>query len=543
MNDLHYNLADLFEHAVDHFADREYLVCEGQRRTYAEMEERANRLAHHLAANGVGEGDHVGIYAYNSVEWVETLWAVFKLRAVWVNINYRYVEEELAYLFENADLKALVFQREFAPRVRGVLDRLPLLTHSVVIDDGSDTDISKLGSVDYEAALADGSPEREFAPRSGDDRYILYTGGTTGMPKGVVWRQEDVFFALGGGIDPVTNTRIGHPGELVEQALAGGPSTMFPLAPLMHGATQWGVMSGAFRGNKTVLIAKFDPRTVWELIAEEQVNAVMITGDAMARPLLEALDDPDLKDLDLSSWFSLGSTAALFSASVKDQFIERFPNLVVAEAVGASESGSNGYSLVQKGKTAMKGGPTVTPIMDTVVLDDNLQVVPAGSDVIGKLARKGNIPLEYYKDPVKSAETFVTAPDGTRYSIPGDFATVGADGAITILGRGSVSINSGGEKIYPEEIEGAVKAHPEVYDCTVVGVPDDRFGQRVAAVVQPRDGAAPTLESIQEHCRTMIAGYKVPRELHLVDTIQRSPSGKPDYRWATQIATATSTSA
>jgi acyl-CoA synthetase (AMP-forming)/AMP-acid ligase II len=533
---LHYNLADLFEHAVDHFGDREYLVCEGERRTYAQMEERANRLAHHLAAHGIGPGDHVGIYAYNSVEWVETLWAVFKLRAVWVNINYRYVEEELAYLFENADLKALVFQREFAPRVLGVLDRLPLLTHSVVIEDGSGADLAGFESTEYEAAMAEGSPERDFEPRSGDDRYILYTGGTTGMPKGVVWRQEDVFFALGGGIDPVTNTRLEHPGALVEQALAGAPQTMLPIAPLMHGATQWGVMASAFRGNKTVLVAKFEPRRVWELIAEEQVNAVMITGDAMARPLLEALDDSEVTDLDLSSWFSLGSTAALFSASVKDQFIERFPNLVIAEAVGASESGSNGYSLVQKGNTAMKGGPTVTPIMDTVVLDGDLQVVPPGSDVIGKLARKGNIPLEYYKDPVKSAETFVTAPDGTRYSIPGDFATVGPDGAITILGRGSVSINSGGEKIYPEEVEGAVKSHPDVYDCTVVGVPDERWGQRVVAVVQPRDGAEPTLESIQEHCRTLIAGYKVPRTLHVVDTIQRSPSGKPDYRWAANIA-------
>ncbi len=535
--DLHYNLADLFEHASDHFPDREYLVCEGERRTYAEMEERANRLAHHLAANGVGPGDHVGIYAYNSVEWVETLWAVFKLRAVWVNINYRYVEEELAYLFDNADLKALVYQREFAPRVQGVLNRLPLLTHSVVIDDGSDADVSNLRSTEYEAAMAESSPERDFAPRSGDDRYILYTGGTTGMPKGVVWRHEDVFFALGGGIDPVANTRVEHPGTLVEQALAGNPMTMLPIAPLMHGATQWGVMGGAFRGNKVVLVGKFEPARVWRAIANEQVNSVMITGDAMARPLLEALDEPGLEDLDLTSWFSLSSTAALFSSGVKDTFIERFPNVILTEAVGASESGSNGYALVEKGKTVMKGGPTVKPIMDTVVLDDNLEIVEAGSGVIGKFARRGNIPIEYYKDPVKSAETFVTAADGTRYSIPGDFATVEADGTVTLLGRGSVSINSGGEKIYPEEVEGAVKAHPDVYDCTVVGVPDDRFGQRVAAVVQPRAGQTPTLESIQEHCRTLIAGYKVPRELHLVDTIQRSPSGKPDYRWANDIAT------
>ena len=558
MLDPKYNLADLFEHAVDHFGEREYLVCEGKRRTYAEMEERANRLAHHLAAHGIGPGDHVGIYACNSVEWVETLWAVFKLRAVWVNINYRYVEDELAYLFDNADLKALVYAREFAPRVRGVLDRLPMLTHSVVMDDGSraaggladpsaqeaepaeptngDADLADVGSVGYETALAEGSPDRDFGPRSPDDRYILYTGGTTGMPKGVVWRQEDVFFALGGGIDPVANTRVEHPGALVEQALAAAPQTMLPIAPLMHGATQWGVMAGAFRGNKIVLVAKFEPFKVWELIAQEKVNALMITGDAMARPLIDACDEPGFVDLDLSSWLSLSSTAALFSPAVKDVFIERFPNVVLAEAVGASESGSNGYALVQKGSTAMKGGPNINAVVDTVVLDEDLRVVEPGSDVIGKLARKGNIPLEYYKDPVKSAETFVTAADGTRYSIPGDFATVEANGTITVLGRGSVSINSGGEKIYPEEVEGAVKGHPEVYDCTVVGVTDERWGQRVVAVVQPREGCAPTLDSIQDHCRTVIAGYKVPRELHLVDAVVRSPSGKPDYRWAAETA-------
>jgi acyl-CoA synthetase (AMP-forming)/AMP-acid ligase II len=537
MTELHFNLADLFEHAVDHFPDRVYLVAEGKRRTYAEMEERANRLAHHLAANGVGPGDHVGIYAFNSVEWVETLWAVFKLRAVWVNINYRYVEDELSYLFDNADLKALVYQREFAPRVRGVLERLPMLTHSVVIDDGSGASLEGLASADYEEAIASGSPERDFGPRSPDDRYILYTGGTTGMPKGVVWRHEDVFFALGGGIDVVSGTRADHPGALVERALAAaGPTTMMPLAPLMHGATQWGVMGGSFNGNTIVLIAKFEPRRVWELIAKEKVNAIMITGDAMARPLLEALDEPGVADLDLSSWISLSSTAALFSPSVKDAFLERFPNLIVTEAIGASESGSNGYTMVEKGKTAMKGGPTVKPITDTVVLDENLEVVLPGSGAVGKVARKGNIPLEYYKDPTKTAETFITDANGVRYAVPGDFATVEADGKITLLGRGSVSINSGGEKIYPEEVEGAVKAHPEVYDCTVVGVPDERWGQRVAAVIQPRDGASPDLESIQEYCRTKIAGYKVPRQIHIVDEIVRSPSGKPDYRWAADVA-------
>jgi acyl-CoA synthetase (AMP-forming)/AMP-acid ligase II len=537
-----YNLADLFELAVDAFPERLYLVAEGERRTYAEMEERANRLAHHLAANGIGPGDHVGIYAYNSVEWVETLWAVFKLRAVWVNINYRYVEDELSYLFDNADLKALVYQREFAPRVASVLDQLPMLTHSIVIDDGSGADVGALASVAYEDAMASGSPERDFAPRSSDDHYILYTGGTTGMPKGVVWRHEDVLFALGGGIDVVTGERITHPAGLVERAkAAAGPTVSMPIAPLMHGATQWGVMGGSFQGNTIVLTAKFDGRRIFELIADEKINMVMITGDAMARPLLEALDEPGVADLDVSSWFALSSTAALFSPSVKDQFLDRFPNLLVTEAIGSSEGGSNGYTMIVKGKTAMKGGPTVNPIVDTVVLDDDLNIVEAGSGVIGKVARKGNIPLEYYKDPEKSAQTFVTAPDGTRYSIPGDSATVEADGTITLLGRGSVSINSGGEKIYPEEVEGAVKGHPGVYDCTVVGVPDDRWGQRVVAVVQPREGHDVTLGSVQDHCRTAIAGYKVPRELHVVDRIQRSPSGKPDYRWAKDIATGAGT--
>jgi acyl-CoA synthetase (AMP-forming)/AMP-acid ligase II len=538
---MEFNLADLFEHAVDHFASREYLVAEGQRRTYAEMEERANRLAHHLADHGIGPGDHVGIYAYNSVEWVETLWAVFKVRAVWVNINYRYVEGELTYLFENADLKALVYQREFAPRVRNVIDTLPLLTHSIVIDDSSGADLMGLESVDYETAMASGSPVRDFGPRSPDDRYILYTGGTTGMPKGVVWRHEDVFFALGGGIDPTTNTRVDRPEALVARAKERQPGTMLPIAPLMHGATQWGVMGGAFQGNKIVLVAHFDPDKVWQLVGEEQVNGIMITGDAMGRPLVEALDEPGA-DHDLSSLVSLSSTAAVFSPAVKERFLERLPNVILTEAIGASESGSNGYTLVQSGEESTRG-PKVKAILDTVVLDDELRPVEPGSTVVGKVARKGNIPIEYYKDPEKSAQTFVTAPDGTRYSIPGDFASVEADGRIVLLGRGSVSINSGGEKIYPEEVEAAIKSHPDVYDCTVVGVPDDRWGQRVAAVVQPRESGTLTLESIQEHCRQHVAGYKVPRELHLVASIVRSPSGKPDYRWAKDVATGVATSA
>jgi 3-oxocholest-4-en-26-oate---CoA ligase len=530
---MEFNLADLFEHAVDHFGEREYLVCDGKRRTYREMEERANRLAHHLAAHGIGPGDHVGIYAFNSVEWVETLWAVFKLRAVWININYRYVEDELRYLFDNADLKALVYQRQYTPRVAGVLAAMPLLKHTIVIDDGSDEDAAALGSVDYEAAVASGSPERDFGARSASDRYILYTGGTTGMPKGVVWRHEDVFMALGGGIDPMTNARAERPEFMVEKAKMGVPLTFLPIAPLMHGATQWAVMGQSFLGNKVVLVGKFEAQRVWELVEGEKVNSIMITGDAMARPLIEELGRPDA-GWDLSSLYLLTSSAATFSPTVKDQFFLRFPNLMMIDAVGSSEGGNNGMVVVQAGQTAMKGGPTVSKIGRTVVIDE--QGKPVAPGVVGKIARAGDIPLEYYKDAKKTAETFVVY-DGVRYAIPGDYAMIEDDGRLTLLGRGSVSINSGGEKIFPEEVEAAVKSHPAVFDCTVVGVPDARWGERVTAVVEFRPGARATVEEIQTHCRTKIAGYKLPKGLCVVEKIVRSPSGKPDYRWAKQVAT------
>jgi acyl-CoA synthetase (AMP-forming)/AMP-acid ligase II len=516
-----YHLADLFEHAVDTYPDREYLVCDGQRRTFAQMEERANRLAHHLQGAGVGPGDHVGIYALNSVEWVETIWACFKIRAVWININYRYVEDELRYLFENADLKALVYQEEYRDRVAAVRDHLPLLQHALVIGE------------EYEAALAAASPERDFGPRSADDHYILYTGGTTGMPKGVIWRHEDVFFTLGGGTDLMTGERVASPEAVVEKG-RNGAMTSLPIAPLMHGASQWATMSAAFVGNRVVLVPTFDPKDVWRLVEEEKVNLLMITGDAMGRPLIEALDDPTCTP-DTSSLFAISSTAALFSPAVKDKFFERFPNLILSDAIGASETGGQGVTMVKPGETAMKGGPTVKVTPGTQVLDEDWKPVEPGSGQVGKLARTGHIPVGYYQDPVKTAETFVTV-DGVRWSMPGDFATVEADGTVTLLGRGSQSINSGGEKIYPEEVETAVKSHPDVYDAVVVGVPDERWGNRVAAVVQLRPGTSPTLESIQEHCRTKIAGYKVPRQLEVVDAVVRSPSGKPDYRWAKSVA-------
>jgi len=528
-----FNLADMFEAAVDAYGDREYLVAAGERRTYAQMEARANRLAHYLAAHGVGPGDHVGIYAQNSVEWVETAWAVFKLRAAWININYRYVEEELRYLFSNADLVALVHQAEYSPHVTALLPDLPGLRLVIGIDDDSGVPLGE-GTVPYEEALAAGSPDRDFAPRSGDDHYILYTGGTTGMPKGVVWRHEDVFYALGGGVDPTTNTRVQAPEEMVEKG-RGGQLTLLPIAPLMHGATQWCIMGQSFVGNRTILMPKFDPHEVWGLVESEKANSLMITGDAMGKPLIEALDEPGAS-YDLSSLLAVTSSAALFSAPVKDEFFRHLPDLVIVDAIGSSESGNNGMATVTKGETAMKSGPTVSVLGDTVVFDEDLHPVAPGSGTIGKIARTGNIPVGYYNDPVKTAEVFIHV-DGVRYVMPGDFATIEEDGSITLLGRGSVSINSGGEKIFPEEVESAVRSHPDVLDAIVVGAPDERWGQRVAAIIQPRGDLVPTLDEVQAHCRDHIAGYKVPRELHVVEQIERSPSGKPDYRWAAAVVT------
>ena len=528
-----FNLADMFEAAVDAFGDREYLVAGGNRRTYAQMEERANRLAHYLDAHGVGPGDHVGIYALNSVEWVEAAWAVFKLRAVWININYRYVKEELRYLFTNADLVALIHQAEFSPQVAALLPDLPDLRLVIGIDDGSGVPLGP-DTVPFEEAMAEGSPERDFAPRSGDDYYILYTGGTTGMPKGVVWRHEDVFYALGGGVDPTTNTRVQSPEEMVEKG-QGGQLTLLPIAPLMHGATQWSILGQSFVGNRTILLAKFDPHEVWRLVSTEKANSIMITGDAMGKPLIEALDEPGVS-YDLSSLLAVTSSAALFSAPVKDEFFRHLPNIVIVDAIGSSESGNNGMATMTKGGTAMKSGPTVSVLGDTVVFDEDLVPVVPGSGTIGKIARSGDIPVGYYNDPVKTAEVFINV-NGTRYVMPGDFATIEEGGAITLLGRGSVSINSGGEKIFPEEVESAVRSHPDVFDAIVVGAPDERWGQRVAAIIQPRADRHPTLEDIQAHCRDAIAGYKVPRQLHVVETIERSPSGKPDYRWAAEVVT------
>lgn len=525
-----FNLADFVEHTVDAVPERTALVCADREETFAELESRANRLAHHLAAQGIGERDHVAVLAYNCIEYVEAMLAAFKLRAVPINVNYRYVEEELFYLLDNSDARALVFQGQFAPLVTTVQDRLPLLQHLLAVDDGTAVPPG-LDAPRYEDALAAASAERDFGPRSADDHYILYTGGTTGYPKGVVWRHEDVWRVLGGGIDFMTGERIEDEYAMSRQAAEAEPSVALVLAPLMHGAAQWGTLGGLFRGVTSVILPRFDAKAVWRAVETHGISGISITGDAMAIPLLDELE---AGDYDVSSLVSFSSTAAVFSPVVKDRLFALLPAVFLAEAVGSSESGFNGMRLIEAGNTATSGGLINVPLgPDTLVIADDGHPVAPGE--VGRMARGGNVPLEYYKDPERSAETFIEV-DGARYSVPGDLARLEEDGTMTLLGRGSQCINSGGEKIYPEEVESALKAHPGVFDALVIGVDDERWGQSVAALVQPRSDTAPRLEELDAFCRSRMAGYKIPRHLFIVDEMPRHPSGKPDYRRARAIA-------
>ncbi|HSO96866.1 MAG TPA: acyl-CoA synthetase [Acidimicrobiia bacterium] len=530
-----YNLADLWETVVDAVPDREALVCGERRLAYAAADERINRLAHALADRGVRAGDHIGLYLYNGTEYLEGMLAAFKIRAVPVNVNYRYVEAELRYLLDDSDAIAVIFHREFAPKLTAIRGDLPDLGVFLSVEDGSAADVAPLGAVEYEAALVDASPDRDFPPRSADDLYILYTGGTTGMPKGVMWRHEDIFFGAFGGGGP--GNPIGAPEEIAERARQGALRSL-PACPFMHGTAHWMAFLTLYTGGTVVISPDrhLDPVRVWELVAAEHVNFLVIVGDAMGRPLVEALDRLP-PDVDVSGLGILLSGGAILSPSVKQELTKRLPGTIILDGFGSSEAGGQGQMVVQAG-----GEPSSVPRFavddETTVLTDDLQ--PAGVGVVGKLARRGHIPLGYYHDPVKSAATFPVI-DGVRWSVPGDDARREPDGTISVLGRGSVSINSGGEKVYPEEVEGALKAHPDVFDAVVVGLPDDRWGERVVAVVEPRDHRTVTLDELVDEARQHIAGYKVPRQLVLVDHVERSPSGKPDYRWAQRVATGATT--
>ncbi len=532
MSDRQFSLADLFEVVADTVPGRLALVAGPDRLTYGQLDGRANRFAHYLADQGVTPGAHVGILAYNRAEWVEAMIGSYKARAVPVNLNYRYVAPELRYVIDNADLEVLVFERALAPLVVESLDGAGLdrPLRLVMIEDGSGADAGALTTTSYEFALDSSSPARHFGPRSPDDRYVLYTGGTTGMPKGVIWRQEDIFFAaMGGG--GWGQEPIGHPDELAGRLNPDDAARMVMLvvAPLMHGNAQW-VMWNAFMMAGTAVLYtehRYDPDILWRLVGEEGVVSVGLVGDAMARPLADALASAPPGTYDTSSLVVVGSGGAMLSKTVKDELKQRLPNVMVMDNFGSSESGAQG--AVQDGAS----GPRFVMKDDTSVLDEDLSPLTPGDGRIGRLARTGRIPIGYYKDPVKTEATFPLDAHGVRWSIPGDLASVEPDGTIVVHGRGSASINSGGEKIFPEEVEAAVKSHPGVFDAIVVGIPDDRFGERVAVALQPRDpSTAPSLEELQEHCRAHIAGYKLPRQLLVVENVPLTASGKPDTKAA-----------
>jgi acyl-CoA synthetase (AMP-forming)/AMP-acid ligase II len=528
---MEYNLADLWERVADTVPDHEALVCAGRHLTFAEADARATRLANALAAQGVGRGDHVACYLYNSIEYLEVMIAAFKLRAVPINVNYRYVEDELRYLLDDADARAVVFHREFAPKLASISGSLPNLKTFIAVDDGTPAAVG-LDTIDYDDALAAASAERAFGPRSPDDLYILYTGGTTGMPKGVMWRHVDVFFGAmggaGGGGQPIT-----APEEIAERCLESRTRCV-PACPFMHGTAHWMAFSALFTGGTVVIPAEhhLDALKLWQLVEKENVNFIVIVGDAFARPMLDALDTAEGRALDVSGMRVLLSGGAILSPTLKRELVARLPGVLVVDGYGASETGGQGQSVVVSGGE-IPTAPQFRVSEDTIVLGDDLRPAPAG--VVGRLARRGPIPLGYYKDPDKTAATFPVV-DGVRWAVPGDHAVADADGLITLLGRGSVSINTGGEKVYPEEIESVLKGHAEVIDAVVVGVPDERWGERVVAVVQARPGARPSLESLQAHAAAHLARYKMPREIVFVDVITRSPSGKPDYRWAKAAA-------
>lgn len=535
----HFNIADLYELVADKVPARSALVCGDQRASFAELDQRANQLAHYLQAQGVGAGDHVGLYLYNCNEYLEGMLACFKIRAVPINVNYRYVKEELLYIFDNADMVACIHNQEFVPHIDEVRASAPDLKTFVGVPDDSGCAFDSIGSIAYEDALQGQSVERDFAERSDDDLFILYTGGTTGMPKGVMWPHKSVFFAaMGGGGWFHPDGAITEPEQIAER-IGDFPIVGMALAPLMHGACWWYACIQLLAGNSVVLNPgrSMVGEEVWDIVAAEKVNSLSIVGDAMAIPLLDALrNNPDRWDL--SSVFSIGSGGAVFSASKQDEFRERFPNVIIMNSFGSSESGNMGFDSGEK-KSESKGLGNVaqSDFMDVITDEEGQPHSHVKAGETGIFARSGYIPVGYYNDPEKTARTFVDV-DGKTWLLTGDEARLEEDGSITVYGRGSNCINSGGEKIFPEEVEEAVKAHPDVFDCLVVDTPDDRFGSKVTAVVATRDNSKVSLEAIQEEARKHVAGYKVPRELHIVAEIPRAPSGKPAYPKAKEIALA-----
>ena len=528
-----FQFADILECLCDADPRGVFLVAGEVEHTRVTIDRRANRLAHHLASRGICRGDHVGIYAYNRIEYFEALLACWKLGAAPVNVNFRYVVDELRTIWRSADLKALIYERTFAANVTALRDEFPALTVYVHLEDESPGDVPAAGD-EYEAALAVQSDQRGFDPRSPDDIHLVYTGGTTGMPKGVLWRQEDWYLNVAHPLSPGV--------ERLEDiaGLASNPLRMrtLTLSPLMHGGGQFPLLLTLFNGGVALFPVSrhFDADEILEMVERHRATTLSIIGDAMGRPLAEARLGRSAHR-DTSSLIAISTGGALLTEPVRKQLREAFGRIFLTGGIGSSEIGS-----AAKETRGDANDAAVRFALDpnVAVLDDDLRPVEPGSATPGRIARKGHIPLGYYNDREKTEATFVTDPDGTRWVIPGDFARVDADGSFVLLGRGSSCINTGGEKVFPDEVEAVIAGHPRVRSAAVVGVEDPRWMQRIVALVEledPDGDSAPDLDlaELQRHCREHLAGYKVPRAL-LITELVRTPAGKVDHRWASDYA-------
>ncbi|MFN3601716.1 MAG: AMP-binding protein [Dietzia sp.] len=538
-----HNLADLFEHAVDAYgADRLAVVEDERRLTYADLEAEANRWASALSSLGVGAGDHVGVHLRNGVDCLALILGVLKLRAVTISINYRYSGPELRYLYDYSDTSVLVFHREFGAAVTEAVSGLDAIRHTIVVEDGSGVDTIPDGAHPARETLDAASAERPGLERSADDLYLVFTGGTTGKPKGVMWRQEDLWRSLGGGADYHTGEPVPDEYHQSKAGLGGDPLRYLILLPLIHTSGIMPSFTGLFAGGTMHYLPHFRAADVLEEIESEKIQVAVVAGDAMVRPLV---DQMRRTEPDTSSMFMVSSGAALFSPSVKADLLELRPDLMIMDAFGSSESGFGGLGVVTKanlddGSLFADHGPRIPRGTTLQLVDDLDDPLPDDSTEIGWIVKSGYQPSGYYKDEAKSAETFREVA-GTRRVFTGDRGRYDGPDTIIMLGRASQVINSGGEKIFAEEVEAALKAVTGIEDAVVFGVPDERFGHRVGAVVQWADGSPGAaghpgdLDAVGLALREHLAGFKIPVAYWVVDRVERHPSSKTDYGWARRL--------